>query len=416
MSKINTRNRPRSDGSNNWSFYFEIASQNGKRKRLSKAGFKTKAEAQKAGIIAYNEYCQSGEAWKSSEISFADYLDLYLERYCKQELAESTVQNYIKKINLYIKPALGQYKLKAITPGAITDFLNSLKNKGFSRNSLVNVKAILSGAFKYAVAPLQYIQSSPMYYVKLPKAYTAGSKTVEAYNNGKHTIVKRGNSSHIYIKKEWIDKIFEAFPFGHQYYLPLMFGYKLGLRIGEAYALTVEDFDLNAKTVSINKQVQWSEAKHMWFIKKPKYNSTRVLSIDDSLAETIKNTIERINANRKFYKEFYTDLFLGEEDQINTSSGKPFNSILVRENGEYINPRTMQNCSRRIHDMGLPDFDFHSLRHTHATDLARCGAPPKFVQARLGHKSIKTTMEIYQHLTDDQRQLGSELLNNLYSK
>ncbi|MBQ3443028.1 MAG: tyrosine-type recombinase/integrase, partial [Selenomonadaceae bacterium] len=39
------------------------------------------------------------------------------------------------------------------------------------------------------------------------------------------------------------------------------------------------------------------------------------------------------------------------------------------------------------------DFTFHGLRHTHATLLLRQGVNPKIVQERLGHSSIKVTMD-----------------------
>ena len=51
----------------------------------------------------------------------------------------------------------------------------------------------------------------------------------------------------------------------------------------------------------------------------------------------------------------------------------------------------------------------HLLRHTHATELVRSylreGQPVdwKFVQERLGHASVVTTMQIYTHLSDDDR-------------
>ena len=54
----------------------------------------------------------------------------------------------------------------------------------------------------------------------------------------------------------------------------------------------------------------------------------------------------------------------------------------------------------------------HMLRHTHATALVRsfltAGEPVdwKFVQERLGHASVVTTMETYTHLEDDDRRLS----------
>jgi len=56
----------------------------------------------------------------------------------------------------------------------------------------------------------------------------------------------------------------------------------------------------------------------------------------------------------------------------------------------------------------------HALRHTHATALVRSylqdGEPVdwKFVQERLGHASVVTTMQIYTHLTNEDRKYAYE--------
>ena len=41
----------------------------------------------------------------------------------------------------------------------------------------------------------------------------------------------------------------------------------------------------------------------------------------------------------------------------------------------------------------------HMFRHTHATDLLRAGWDPAYVQRRLGHAQIQTTMNTYSHLS-----------------
>lgn len=284
-----------------------------------------------------------------------------------------------------------------------------MKKKGFSRNTLVSVKALLSGAFKYAVTPCQYLDHSPMTYVTLPKVYDA-----------KQTITQdgavRGSNAHIYIEKDWVDKILMRFPEGHSGHIPLLLGYKLGTRLGESYALTVEDFDFKNKTVRINKQVQWKPANQRWYLKGPKYNSVRTISMDDELAEVIKRKIHQIKKDKIYLGELYTQLYVNDNGEINDAKeGTPVHLINVREDGSYISPRTMHHCSQIIHrQMDYKEFDYHSLRHTHATDLAKAGANPKFVQARLGHKSVKITLEIYQHLDNVMEQQGADILNKIY--
>ena len=40
----------------------------------------------------------------------------------------------------------------------------------------------------------------------------------------------------------------------------------------------------------------------------------------------------------------------------------------------------------------------HTLRHTHATYLLEAGESIRAVQERLGHSSVKTTLELYGHV------------------
>ena len=46
---------------------------------------------------------------------------------------------------------------------------------------------------------------------------------------------------------------------------------------------------------------------------------------------------------------------------------------------------------------GLPKHTFHSLRHTFATRVIEKGYDPKAVSEILGHKNVKTTLELYVH-------------------
>lgn len=41
---------------------------------------------------------------------------------------------------------------------------------------------------------------------------------------------------------------------------------------------------------------------------------------------------------------------------------------------------------------------FHDLRHTHATLMLAQGSNPKIVSERLGHASIRVTMDTYSHV------------------
>lgn len=433
MGEVYPRKRMRKDGSYSWEYRFECAPINGKRQSISKSGFKTKSEALAAGRIAQKEYEAAGEKVTISEISFADYLDYWIEHDCMIDLKESTVKSYKKKIELYIKPELGKFKLRAIKRQQLQDFIMKQFNAGFSRNSLVSLKGILTKCFNYAYDN-EMILGNPSMRLKIPKNQTPEVQTRAA--------------PHVYIPKERMKEIFERFPEGHPSHLPLMLGYKCGLRLGEVFGLCWEDIDFEKKTLSVNRQVQWyadrsrsAEEKQKangtsesgggyWYFSPPKYDSYRVINLDDDLVNLLIKTKNHIEECKKFYKEFYVEYFSDlplnysgakpvvdvPKNKINLNQGNhPVHFINIRDSGEYVTSRTMQNVSRVIHtQINFPEFDFHSLRHTHATMLAENGAPMKYVQNRLGHSKIEMTMGIYAHLTEKMTDEGNDILEEMF--
>lgn len=74
--------------------------------------------------------------------------------------------------------------------------------------------------------------------------------------------------------------------------------------------------------------------------------------------------------------------------------------VCIKESGELVTSDTFKYAAKVIYyELGLT-FNFHSLRHTHATTLIENGANIKDVQARLGHANIETTLGTYTHATE----------------
>ena len=61
----------------------------------------------------------------------------------------------------------------------------------------------------------------------------------------------------------------------------------------------------------------------------------------------------------------------------------------------------------------LPKMRFHDLRHTMATLLLESDVHPKKVQERLGHSSIKITIDTYSHVLPSMHQDVARKLDNL---
>ena len=267
----------------------------------------------------------------------------------------------------------------------------------------------------------------------LNKIDKRGSVDVKLNNTGVVIHVERGDALHsrlqasrneafklnskpnTYVSEDVIEKIFERFPEGTSAHIPLMLGYKCGLRLGEVFALTRDDIDLDKRTLRVNNQVQWDQSRGDWYFSAPKYNSVRTLDIDLKLVDLLRRTKERQKKAKALFGDKYIHYFLTENKGIATSGQKEIQLVLVRDDGSYTAPRIMQHASSVIHhQLHCSQFTFHSLRHTHATMLLENKVPYKYIEERLGHKSGMVTARVYQHVTDNMRAESREVIEQMF--
>lgn len=397
-----------------------------KRNKVEKVGGNTKKEAEAALAKALNEYNNAGQVFEPSEISVSDYLDYWFDNYCKMNLKYNTQVGYLRIINTHLKPNFGIYKLKALNSASIQEFANDLKLKGYAKSSVVGIITTLSGALNYAVEPLHYIQYNPCDRIKYPK-YTKTNQ----------------NDVRYIISPDDFQRITDRFPSSSQFYIPLMIGYYTGLRISEVFALTWDDIDLKNRTITVNKitvkrnfgsdvrkvveKKGKKELKSSWYFGTPKtFTSNRTIKFGETLYQALSQAKKQKNINRMKYGEYYTEHYLKQEVD---EKGEPMqriipasralqcalqsaNMVCVRENGEYVSTDSFKYCARVIHYELKIAFNFHSLRHTHATFLIESGANVKDVQERLGHTNIETTLNTYVHNTEQLKHETVDIFEN----
>lgn len=379
MGKLRTKKR-----GSTWEWSFEMAKVDGKRRSMSKGGYRTKAEAILEGTKAKAEYENAGRSFSKSNVSLGDYLDYWLENHVKINLAHNTYLDYESKVRNHIKPDLGHYYLHNIQPDIIQRWIEGKKRSGFSINMVKSILAVLSGALNYAVMPLKYINDNPCTYVKLQRL--------------KEDPKLKEKREYICNTDDW-NKILDRFPKGSNFYIPLLIGYHLGTRIGETYGIDLlNDIDFENKTISIRTQLQKKD--RAWYVKAPKYESYRTIDLDHIILEILRDEIKQRRKNQLKYGEYFLKTYVAPDGsiiQLNANIQKPnlYKEIMplsTKENGELLTPESFKYCSRVIHhELNIPFFHSHSLRHTHGTILAENGANPKTIMERLGHQDIQTT-------------------------
>lgn len=381
MGELRTRKRGKT-----WEWSFEGAKVEGKRKPISKGGYRTKAEALAAGTQAKAEYDNTGRSFKPSEISVSDYLDYWFTNYVTVNLSYNTQIDYERKTRIHIKPVLGHYRLASLEPDAIQRWIDGKKADGYSQSMIKNIFICLSGAMDYAVYPCNYIKFNPCSYVRIPKV---------------NIDPKQKEHTEYICNKDDYAAIMERFPKGSNFYISLITAYNCGTRIGETYGFDLlKDVDFKNHTISIRHQLK--KENGVWVYRPPKYDSYRTIKMIPEHETALKQEIHERKKNMLRYGPYYTKTYLLPDNSLmqakaNVDVSYPeIMPISVKENGELLTPESFKYCARVIHEeLGNPLFHSHCLRHTHGTILAEGGAQPKTVMERLGHRDIKTTMERY---------------------
>ena len=150
-----------------YQYQFEIAKVDGKRKYISKSGFKTKNEALMAGMKVYDEYINGGNT-KDSQMSYADYLDYWMKEYFEINYKYSTAKRY-KESFCNIKRELGNYKLSVLTPYILNQALLKLYQTSGTRDALRNYQKVIKSSLRDATYYFGFIKNNPAGDLEIPR-------------------------------------------------------------------------------------------------------------------------------------------------------------------------------------------------------------------------------------------------------
>ncbi|MFS9293323.1 site-specific integrase [Streptococcus mitis] len=321
--------------------------------------------------------------------TLSDLAEMWFSNYETWVSSDNTLNRVRNYLDTYILPKFGHYQPDKITSSDIQKWINELAqkskesvdagNKRAKKGSAKDFGAIahkLREIFNFGITHFE-LKYNPVQSIKIPPKPKSNQKRIMALHDEDLTI--------------WLNFV-DTLPntrANRRFKVICDSLLASGMRINELLALTIYDLDFESSEILVTKTLVWKNAKPKLGLKgkvvcknTPKSDSgNRKIAVPYQIIEQLQNFHDEMNL-------YFKKNGLSKSKLI-------FPTIY----GNYMCDRNERaTLKRRLQEVGLPDYGFHLFRHTHASMMLNAGMNWKELQVRMGHKSIKTTMDIYAEL------------------
>ena len=193
------------------------------------------------------------------------------------------------------------------------------------------------------------------------------------------------------------------------FHIPLILALYGGLRREECAGLRWEDVDFDHNRLTISHVVTMTPdgTEHH---KEPKTDlSARTVSMPSLIMAELESAYQ---------------VFLSRPN-THTLQHNPLHRVCVTSVGDPYSCKSYAHALLRLirevnaqreasHKPRMPEASFRDLRHTHVAMLIRMNVQPKVISERLGHSSIKMTMDTYGYLMPGLQDAVADLFNQKY--
>ncbi|SYZ78706.1 tyrosine-type recombinase/integrase [Trichococcus shcherbakoviae] len=313
-------------------------------------------------------------------IKYKDMLELYEAN--KKGVEPSTKLGYIVKIRAFItRNKLTDKRIATTTTKELRNLINNEIDNGVikSKNNLNAYKVALKSFYDYAIMQNK-LDNNPI-------------RNLDGINKIKNIKNQELN----YYTIEELNIIFDELknllqPQFYRFYKTLLL---TGLRISELCALTVDNIDLDKRTIRIESTL--SQGADGYYMKKgTKTGKNRTLLMDDLTYTIIMEQLESIKISQGYTRSItFRKIFLYQQ-----KTGEP-------HKGDNLTTKwttAMKKVKSKHPD--IESLTTHKLRHTYAT-LNLIDNPQNLMNISkiLGHESLSTTMIYINQIKDNNQTL-----------
>lgn len=275
------------------------------------------------------------------------------------------------------KTPIGMKNIDEITSNEIQEYINSVKN--LSNSSINKIYQQFNQTFKIAINK-GYLMQNPMINVIKPRSLKE-DKVVRAL-----TVDEQQAFTNYLLGKNLSECKYR------NVFLIQMY---MGLRVGEALALTTHDIDLKNRRMNIHRTLTTDENNAVIMKNSTKTDAgKRILPIPDFLYPYIIEQMQVAEA-----QENNDEKLLFKPDKMKYPRRTSVNSILQRILKTEFN---------------INDISTHSLRHSYGTRCIESGMAPVVVQRLMGHTDIGITLNTYTSVFDKFKESEIDKVNRYY--
>ena len=378
---MSTRKRANGSGSiwrhkdGRWVGALYVTESDGRRVRRVFYG-KTRAEAE-AKLIELRAKVESGSSIAPAHLTVQGFLKEWLDQIVSKRVRPNSLAAYRYNVDTYLVPDLGQKKLHRLSARELRLYLSQLESRGVGVRTIRYVHATLRAALEDAVRE-ELLEKNVAKLVRAPSAPKVERQPLTV---------------------DELRVLFEASRDNRLRTLLVVIAL-LGLRRSEALALHWSDVDLGAGTLQVrhglhrvNGQLQVLPTKTA--------RSRRTIPLPAMVLQELRRHHANQERERSDLAERWPDL------------GFVFTTPI----GTPIDP---DNCSKfvkaAIAAAGLRPVRMHDFRHGLISVLLGSGVPPRTVMEIAGHSGLEMTMNVYAHVTLDDKRAALDRFDDMFKK
>lgn len=284
----------------------------------------------------------------------------------KKTVRPNTVRNYTERYYKNIQKVIGKKLLTEVKSIHCQKIFTNMADEGYRTSTLYQTRITLFNMLEFAKEN-EIILSNPC------------KKSVKS-DMGKPSQKKEALT--IDIQKKFLEQAK-----GRSYENQYRFILQTGLRTGELIGLKWEDVDFTNRVLKIQRSMEYRHSVGEWRIGEPKSKSGyRTIPLTDEAIRILKAQKRKNKKIKVIPIEWNEYIFLSRK-------------------GEPVKNSTYDTMLFKICEKAeISKFSMHILRHTFATRCIEGGMMPKTLQKILGHSNIGITMNLYVHITEDEKQ------------